>query len=54
MDKMGWLADRRIRRLAWQWMTETGTHHAEVRFDVVSALVTSALTVQVEHLRGVF
>lgn len=44
----------RIRRLAARWMTETGTHGAEVRFDIVSVLVSPTDVVDLEHLHGVF
>ncbi|MGA8112480.1 MAG: YraN family protein [Actinocatenispora sp.] len=44
----------RIRRLAAQWMADTGTHLADVRFDVISVLVGAGTVVELEHLRGAF
>jgi putative endonuclease len=44
----------RIRRLAAQWMSDTGQHAREVRFDVVAVLASGAGAAEVEHLRGVF
>lgn len=44
----------RIRRLAARWMAETGTHGAEVRFDVVSVLISPTNLIHLEHLHGAF
>ncbi len=35
-EAVGWEKQRRIRRLAARWMSESGSAHAEVRFDVIS------------------
>ena len=45
---------RRLRRLAAQWLDETGVRPAEVRFDVVSVLPQPAGAARVEHVRGAF
>jgi putative endonuclease len=45
---------RRIRRLAAQWMSETGAHAPEVRFDVVAVLAAAAGAADIEHTRGAF
>ena len=45
---------RRLRRLAAQWLAESGVRPTEVRFDVVSVLPQPAGAARVEHLRGAF
>jgi putative endonuclease len=45
---------RRLRRLAGQWLEDTGIHADEVRFDVVSVLVPRRGAAQVEHIRAAF
>ncbi|GAA5181949.1 YraN family protein [Rugosimonospora acidiphila] len=44
----------RLRRLAAQWLAETGIHSGEVRFDVVEVRTRRAGAAAVEHLRGAF
>ncbi len=44
----------RIRRLAAIWLTETGLHPREVRFDVVSVQPQPTGRASVEHIRGAF
>lgn len=45
---------RRIRVLATQWLSESGLHAPELRFDVVSVVAQAAGAARVEHLRGAF
>ncbi|WP_326560383.1 YraN family protein [Micromonospora sp. NBC_01796] len=45
---------RRLRRLAAQWLEQSGAHPAEVRFDVVSVFAPPRGPAQVEHLKGAF
>ncbi|QBJ98029.1 YraN family protein [Rhodococcus sp. ABRD24] len=45
---------RRIRRLAQQWLAESERHWPQVRFDVVSVLVDRHREPDVTHLRAVF
>ncbi|GAA3519150.1 YraN family protein [Actinocatenispora rupis] len=44
----------RIRELAVRWMTATGTHGGEIRFDVISVLSPVHAPVRLEHLRSAF
>lgn len=45
---------RRLRRLAAQWLTDSGAHPREVRFDVVEVLLPRAGAARVNHLRDAF
>jgi putative endonuclease len=45
---------RRLRQLAAAWVTTTGLHRAEIRFDVVSVLAQARGPARVEHVRGAF
>ncbi len=45
---------RRLRRLAAQWLSTSGLHPREVRFDVVSVRPQPSGPARVEHLRGAF
>jgi putative endonuclease len=45
---------RRLRRLAAQWLAQSGVHPPQVRFDVVSVVPQRAGAAQVEHLRDAF
>lgn len=45
---------RRLRRLALQWLAESGVRPREIRFDVVSVLRPRSGPAQVEHLRAAF
>lgn len=45
---------RRIRRLALEWLQASGFHPPEIRFDVVSIRPQPSGPAIVEHLRGVF
>lgn len=45
---------RRLRRLAAQWLAQSGVRPEQVRFDVVSVLPQPAGPARVEHLRGAF
>lgn len=42
----------RLRRLAARWMTETGVHPREVRFDVVGVTRRRQGAAHVDHVRG--
>ncbi|WP_341719558.1 YraN family protein [Micromonospora sp. FIMYZ51] len=44
----------RLRRLAAEWLSATGTSADEIRFDVISVLVPGTGRARVEHLRGAF
>jgi putative endonuclease len=44
---------RRLRRLALRWLSESGLHPRDLRFDVVSVLAPRHGGTDVEHLRGV-
>ncbi len=45
----------RIRRLAVQWMNDTGIHLAQIRFDVITVMSRGAdIEDELEHLRGAF
>jgi putative endonuclease len=44
----------RLRRLAAQWLAQTGVHPGEVRFDVVEVLAQRSGAATVAHLRGAF
>lgn len=44
----------RLRRLATAWITASGLHPPEVRFDVLSVHPQNAGPARVEHLRGAF
>ena len=54
VEAIGPLKVRRLRRLAAQWMAETGVRPRWVRFDVVSVLPQSAGAAVVDHLRSAF
>jgi putative endonuclease len=45
---------RRLRRLALQWLAESGVRPREIRFDVVSVLRPRRGPAHVEHLRAAF
>jgi putative endonuclease len=45
---------RRLRRLATQWLAQTGLHPREIRFDVVSVLRPRRGPAVIEHLRAAF
>ncbi|HLL67066.1 MAG TPA: YraN family protein [Micromonosporaceae bacterium] len=45
---------RRLRRLAAEYLADSGRHAAEIRFDVVSVLPQRSGAARVEHLRGAF
>ncbi len=45
---------RRMRRLAAQWLAESGVRPERVRFDVVSVRPQRSGRAHVEHLRGAF
>ncbi|SDY53978.1 putative endonuclease [Micromonospora pattaloongensis] len=45
---------RRIRQLAARWLTTTGAHPREVRFDVVAVLPARRGAARIEHIRGAF
>jgi putative endonuclease len=45
---------RRLRRLAAQWLADTGVRPAEVRFDVLSVVPQPRGSALVEHVRGAF
>jgi putative endonuclease len=45
---------RRLRRLALRWLSESGLHPRDLRFDVVAVLAPRQGGADVEHLRGVF
>jgi putative endonuclease len=45
---------RRLRRLAARWLTQSGLHPNEVRFDVVAVLTPPRGASQVEHVRAAF
>jgi putative endonuclease len=45
---------RRLRRLATHWITASGLHPAEIRFDVLSIHPQDSGAARVEHLRGAF
>jgi putative endonuclease len=51
---VGFAKVRRLRRLAAQWLTESGEQHGEVRFDVVSVLPQPRGATRLEHLRAAF
>lgn len=44
----------RLRRLAAEWLAETGVHPRDVRFDVVEVFSPPAGPPRVAHLRGAF
>ncbi|BCJ57934.1 YraN family protein [Micromonospora endophytica] len=44
----------RLRRLAAEWLTATGTSADEVRFDIVSVLLPRRGRAEIEHVRGAF
>lgn len=44
----------RLRRLAVEWLAETGVHPREVRFDVVEVFSPRFGPPRVAHLRGAF
>ena len=45
---------RRLRRLALQWLAESGVRPREIRFDVVSVLRPRRGPALVEHVRAAF
>jgi len=45
---------RRLRRLAAEWLAESGVRPREVRFDVVAVLPQQRGASVVEHIRGAF
>ncbi|SCL30265.1 putative endonuclease [Micromonospora nigra] len=45
---------RRLRRLAAHWLADTGTTADEIRFDVISVLLTEGGPARVEHVPGAF
>jgi putative endonuclease len=44
----------RLRRLAAEWLAESGLHPREVRFDVVEVFCPAGGAPRVEHIRGAF
>lgn len=44
----------RIRELALRWLSDTGVHAADVRFDVITVLSPFDAPVRLEHLRSAF
>lgn len=44
----------RVRSLGSQWLSDHPGHWSDVRFDVVSVLITGRGPAQVQHLRGAF
>lgn len=53
LEAVTWRKLARLRRLAAQWLAETGVHPDAVRIDVVSVLLRDRGAAMVEHLRGV-
>jgi putative endonuclease len=51
---VGFTKVRRLRRLAARWLTESGVHPGEVRFDVVSVLPQPRGASLIEHVRAAF
>jgi putative endonuclease len=45
---------RRLRRLAAEWLSTSGGHSEEVRFDVVSVIPQRSGAARVDHLRAAF
>lgn len=45
---------RRLRRLAAEWLAESGVRPREIRFDVVAVLPQRRGASVVEHIRGAF
>jgi putative endonuclease len=44
----------RLRRLAAEWLAESGLHPREVRFDVVEVYFPRGRTPRLRHVRGAF
>jgi putative endonuclease len=51
---VGFAKVRRLRRLAARWLTESGEHHGEVRFDVVEVFPQPRGAGRVQHIRAAF
>ncbi|WP_045741545.1 MULTISPECIES: YraN family protein [Actinoplanes] len=45
---------RKLRRLAGQWLAESGRHARQIRFDVVEVLPQPRGAARVVHIRGAF
>ena len=53
-EAIGWAKVRRLRRLAAQWLQESGRHATEIRFDIVAVRPQPRGAAEVEHVRGAF
>jgi putative endonuclease len=53
-EAIGAVKVRRLRRLAAQWLQESGRHALEVRFDLVAVRPQPRGATLIEHVRGAF